>query len=329
MTTRHEFLAAAHERLQPRGYLEVGINTGKSLTLSRTRTVAVDPAFKINCELHCDLQIAKEKSDDFFARPGALDHLPGGRADLSLVDGLHLFEFAFRDFMNVEKASDWSSVIVVDDILPRSVAEASRDRGTMGAWTGDVYKLTAVLRRLRPDLVLLPLDTDPTGVLVVLGADRDSTVLADHYDELIAELVTPDPQAVPHDVLDRNGAVAPSSILDSGLWSLLVELRDSSVGREEGVARIRALVEAAAQPAPKRELTPAALRPRPVEPTLSAGTARAPGAGAKKKGAAKKAAAKKAAKKAAAKKAAAQGGLVPAAKRRLRPVARYVRAKLR
>jgi len=322
MTTRHEFLRSVHERLRPRGYLEIGINTGRSLTLSRTRTVAVDPAFKITCELHCDLQVAKEKSDDFFGREGALDHLPGGVADLSLIDGLHLFEFALRDFMNVERASTWTSVIVVDDILPRSVAEASRDRGTMGAWTGDVFKVTEVLRRLRPDLVLLPLDTDPTGVLVVLGADPGSAVLAEHYEALITELVVPDPQDVPHRVLDRQGAVLPSSILESGLWPLLVELRESGVGRDEGLARVRALVEAAAQPAEKRELTPAALRTRPVDPTLSAGTApaRGPGTGAKKKAAAKK----QAAKKAAAQKAAAPG-LVPAAKRRLRPVARYVR----
>lgn len=322
MTTRHEFLAAVHERLAPRGYLEIGINTGKSLTLSRTRSVAVDPAFKINCELHCDLQIVKATSDDFFARPDALNHLPGGRADLSLVDGLHLFEFALRDFMNVERASTWTSVIVVDDILPRSVAEASRDRGTMGAWTGDVFKLTEVLRRHRPDLVLLPLDTDPTGVLVVLGADPDSTVLRDRYDELVAELVVPDPQQVPHPVLDREGAVLPSSVLDSDLWGELVALRESDVSREEGLTRIHALVDASVQPAVRRALTPAALRPRPVDPTLSAGN---PGRPAAKKGAAKK----QAAKKAAAKKAAAPQGLVPAARRRLRPVARYVRARLR
>ncbi len=325
MTTRHEFLAAVHERLQPRGYLEIGINTGKSLTLSRTRTVAVDPAFKITCEVHCDLQIAKEKSDDFFARDGALDHLPDGRADLSLIDGLHLFEFAFRDFMNVEGASTWSSVIVVDDILPRSVAEASRDRGTMGAWTGDVFKVTEVLRRLRPDLVLLPLDTDPTGVLVVLGADPENTVLRDHYDELIAELAVPDPQAVPHSVLDRQGAVLPSSVLESDLWSELVTMRASGVGRAEGMARIRAIVEASARPAERRELTPAALRPRPVDPTLSAGNP-APGA---KRAAGKKAGPKKtAAKKTAAKKTATSKGIVPAARRRLRPVAQFVRARL-
>ena len=86
--------------------------------------------------------------------------------------------------------------IVVDlNILPRSVAEASRDRGTMGAWTGDVYKLTEVLRRHRPDLLLLPLDTEPTGVLVVLGADPADRTLSEAYDEIIQEAPAPGPPA--------------------------------------------------------------------------------------------------------------------------------------
>lgn len=316
MTTRHEFLTALHERLEPRGYLEIGINTGRSLTLSRTRTVAVDPAFKITEQVHCDVQVVKATSDDFFGRPDALQHLPGGTADLSLIDGLHLFEFALRDFMNAERSSTWTSVIVVDDILPRSVAEASRDRGTMGAWTGDVYKLVHVLRTYRPDLVLLSLDTDPTGVLVVLGADPGSTVLHDHYDEIVAAEVRPDPQQVPVEVLDRAGSLLPSALVDSTVWAELARLRAAGTDREAGLTVIRELVAAASTPAPKRELTPAALRPRPVAPTLSAGTA--PGSTAKKAGK------KKAGKPPAPQRSRASAGV----RRRLRPLVRLVRSRV-
>ena len=60
------------------------------------------------------------------------DHYRGGtRLDLVFVDGMHLFEFALRDFMNVERHADWWSVIVFDDILPRDVDEAARERHTV------------------------------------------------------------------------------------------------------------------------------------------------------------------------------------------------------
>jgi len=38
---RHELLKSLHELLDPRSYLEIGVSTGRSLTLSRTRTIGV------------------------------------------------------------------------------------------------------------------------------------------------------------------------------------------------------------------------------------------------------------------------------------------------
>lgn len=258
---RNEVLAAIHAGYRPRSYLEIGINTGRSLRLSRTRTVAVDPAFRINCEIRCDIQVVKAASDDFFARPNPLEHLPDGRADLAFVDGLHLFEFVLRDFMNVERHVAWTSVIVVDDALPRSVAEASRDRDTIGAWAGDVFKLGAVLKQYRPDLLVLALDTDPTGVFLVLGADASSTTLRDRYDEIVAEQVYADPQRVPESVLNRRSAIDPASI-DAAVWTRLREAREAGAEREAGWRELRLAVEAAARPAAPRELTPARLRAR-------------------------------------------------------------------
>ena len=150
----------------------------------------------------------------------------------------------------------------------------------MGAWTGDVYKLTEVLRRHRPDLLLLPLDTEPTGVLVVLGADPADRARSEAYDEIIQEHLRPDPQPVPAEVLNRSTALDPEPFLDPALWRAVAAARRSGVSREEGWASVQELVAAASRPAPERELTPAALRAKPVDPTLSAGNpGRRPGAG--------------------------------------------------
>lgn len=264
--TRQDFLREVHRAYQPTSYFEIGIGTGRSLGLSRTRTIAVDPAFKIKSEIRCDVQLVKATSDDFFARDEPLTHFREGRIDFAFVDGLHLFEFALRDFMNVERHAAWTSVIVIDDVLPRSVAEASRERSTT-AWAGDVFKLPDVLGVYRPDLCVLPLDTDPTGVLLVLGADPENKVLEKRYDEIVEKYVQPDPQPVPAAVLRRDTAVDPASIIDSDLWTQLRDARESGFSREAGWDDIRRAAERATRPAKRRQLTSNALRPLP--PTLS------------------------------------------------------------
>ncbi len=246
---RHEFLRGVHTACQPRSYLEIGINDGRSLALSRTRSIGVDPAFKITSELHCDLQLVKATSDDFFAGPEPVRHFQDGVVDLAFIDGLHILEFALRDFINIERQCGWTSVVVFDDMLPRSVDEAARDRHTT-AWTGDVFKIAQVLDRYRPDLTCIALDTEPTGMLLVLGADPTSTALPDRYDDIIAEFVRDDPQEVPKEVLRRSAAADPQRVLDGGFWPELIAARDGGIPRDAGYP---ALVEAVAAVRPDRE----------------------------------------------------------------------------
>jgi hypothetical protein len=255
---RHEFLRELHKVSANRNYLEIGVNDGRSLTLSRVPSIAIDPAFKVVTEIRCDVHLAKATSDDFFARDNPLVHLRGGRhplrnlarnrspfgywrrttLDLAFIDGMHLFEYALRDFINVEKHADWGSVIVFDDMLPRNVDEAARDRHT-NAWTGDVYKLVEVLARYRPDLVTVLVDTQPTGQLVVFGADHESSVLKDKYDEIIAEYEVPDPQKVPETILERASAVTPEALVGADFWASLVRARNRGAKRSRGWEPVR------------------------------------------------------------------------------------------
>ncbi|MER5428176.1 class I SAM-dependent methyltransferase [Streptomyces sp. NPDC002588] len=255
---RHEFLRELHKVVGNRNYLEIGVNDGRSLRLARVPSIAVDPAFKVTSEIRCDVQLVKATSDEFFARPDPLAHLRGGRnpwhnlrrgrhplgrwhrttLDLSFIDGMHLFEYALRDFVNVERHSDWASVVVFDDMLPRSVDEAARDRHTT-AWTGDVYKLIEILDRHRPDLVTVLVDTRPTGQLLVFGADPRNEVLRESYDDVVAEFLVPDPQKVPEAVLDRVRAVPPEALLEAGFWRPLAHARNRGLPRSRGWAPLR------------------------------------------------------------------------------------------
>ena len=229
--TRHELLEMLHQQTRPRTYLEIGIRTGNSMALSRTRSIGVDPLFKIDKPIHCDVQLIKSTSDDFFARDNALSHFGGVPVDLAFIDGMHLSEFALRDFINIEPFMADTGVIVIDDVLPRNGLEAARDRKTE-PWTGDVYKVIEILRRRRPDLVVLLINTAPTGTAVVVGVDQASAVLKDAYAAEEQYLLRPDPQRPPQEYLDRSIATEPDAVLASGVWSQLAMIREQGVSAD-------------------------------------------------------------------------------------------------
>jgi hypothetical protein len=206
--------------------LEIGIRTGRSMVLSRCRSIGVDPSFKIDNPIHCDVQLIKATSDDFFARDEPLAHFDGIPVDLAFIDGMHLSDFALRDFINIEPFLADTGVVVLDDVLPRNGLEAARDRKTE-PWTGDVYKVVDVLRRRRSDLVVLLVNTAPTGTAVVVSIDQASTILKDAYAEEEPYLLRPDPQTPPQEFMDRSIAIEPDALLESLVWDELVASREA------------------------------------------------------------------------------------------------------
>jgi len=243
---KHELLRAIHQRLQPRTYFEIGVRKGISLELSRVPSVAVDPFYLVTHELRCDVHLVRTTSDEFFARKNPFAHFDRPLVDLAFIDGMHLAEFALRDVINSERYCHPSSVIVIDDMLPRSVVEAGRGRvgsADGGAWAGDVYKIIDVIRRSRPDLVLLEMDTQPTGTIVILLPDPTDRALAAAYDAAVPELVVPDPQQVPDSILSRGRARDPKSLLSAPIWDDLRSARD--LPRDQARAKVRATLIAA------------------------------------------------------------------------------------
>jgi hypothetical protein len=153
---------------------------------------------------------------------------------------MHLAEFALRDFINTEKFCHPGSVIVFDDMLPRHPDEAGRGReagAARGAWAGDVYKVVDTLRTLRPDLIVLEIDTTPTGTLVVLVPDASSRALDNAYDDLVEQYVVPDPQKVPDWVLQRTRAMQGETLLSSPVWDQVRSLRERPADKARGGIR--------------------------------------------------------------------------------------------
>lgn len=239
-----QFLRQVHGLLAPPTYLEIGVHRGNSLALSRAATIGIDPDFTIKPQHEPAIAHAalfRETSDEYFARPDPLAPFDGRPISLAFIDGLHLVEFALRDFMNVERHSTWSGVAIFDDILPRRQVETNRDRSTYG-WTGDIFKIPEILARHRPDLICLRVGTVPTGLLVVLGLDPESTVLAGCYDEIVESAVVPDPQRIPADIAERKGVLDPSAVLSASFWSTLRDARDAGLAPDDGRRRLRRAV---------------------------------------------------------------------------------------
>jgi hypothetical protein len=188
-------LAEAHRRLRPRTYFEIGTRRGTSLRLASCPSLAVDPHFQleegvIGVKPMCVLE--QSTSDEFFASRDPIEIL-GGRIDLAFIDGLHVFEYALRDFIGTERSMSPGSMIVLDDCCPRDlymarrtlVPDVVRPTKYKGYWTGDVWKLIPVLREYRPGLQVRAIDTTPTGLVICTNLDPDDRTLVTNYDAIV------------------------------------------------------------------------------------------------------------------------------------------------
>jgi len=205
-----EVLDGIHRRLRPRTYVEIGVEHGPSLRLALpgTRTVGIDPAPAIRWPVPRSTRIFALESDDFFARNRLADVFDGATTDMAFIDGMHLFEFALRDFTNVERSCWRGSIVLLHDCLPIDEVRAARVR-TTNVWSGDVWKLILLLRKHRPDLSIVTLDAPPTGLGLITNLDPSSRVLTDGYDEIIAEYASLPYASVANDKNDQL-AVMPS-----------------------------------------------------------------------------------------------------------------------
>jgi hypothetical protein len=187
MTGRYlELLARIHEHSRPRTYLEIGMRNGESLALARPETmvIGIDPLPTVWNKLNADVGLYFETSDDFFATNDVRALLHDQPVDLAFIDGMHLFEYALRDFRNVERCAGPDSVIMVHDCLPPNAEVATRERQT-ALWTGDTWKLVCCLAELRPDLDISTVAVKASGLAIIRNLDPLSTVLFDRYDEAI------------------------------------------------------------------------------------------------------------------------------------------------
>jgi len=181
------------EAVKPRTYLEIGVAQGDSLRLVHAPTLAIgiDPEPQIAWPLAPNQKVFAETSDAFFAAHDMRAELGGQPIDLAFIDGMHHFEFALRDFANIERHCTPRSTILIHDCYPLDRVTAERER-RRNFWSGDVWRLVALLKKVRPDLSLHTIAAAPTGLVVVRNLDPGSRLLLERHDALVREFLALD-----------------------------------------------------------------------------------------------------------------------------------------
>jgi len=222
-----DLLEVVHRELAPRLYLEIGVRNGNSLRLTGCASVGIDPEPGLSHALPKDVTIYRRTSDDFFELDA--EKALRSKIDFAFIDGMHHFEYALRDFINVEHYSASTSLVVVDDIFPNHPVQARRVRESK-VWTGDVWKLLPCLRIFRRDLIQIPVNTSPTGSLLIAGLDSSSRELIEKYNLILRQFVTENDEKPPVEVLTRRTAIQPDDPRIIELLRLLRSCRDKSPG---------------------------------------------------------------------------------------------------
>lgn len=232
----YQFLIDLHQNVRPRFYTEIGVEYGASLKLAQCAALGIDPAPQLSEAVPAHHSVSLTTSDDFFrlADTSAMKAI-----DLCYIDGMHQIEFALKDFMNMERFCHAGSVVIVDDIYPAHPLQGERIRQSR-YWTGDIWKIIPILRRHRPDLIVLPVDTEPTGSLMVLGLDPTNNVLWDNFDTIIDDAID-NMTEVPRSIVDRTEKIdARAKAMKKVLK--IVRKRRGTARMAAGLVRIRELL---------------------------------------------------------------------------------------
>lgn len=179
--------------VKPRTYFEIGVFRGETLCLAKPPTLAIgiDPEPQMISPPAANAKVFAETSDAFFANHDLRAEFGGLPVELAFIDGMHHFDFALRDFANLERYCDRGSTILVHDCYPLDRETAERDRHGI-FWSGDIWRLIVLLKKYRPDLSIHTIGVAPTGLGLVQHLDPRSGFLFEHYDRLRDEFMALD-----------------------------------------------------------------------------------------------------------------------------------------
>ena len=182
------FMRALHEKIYE-GYFEIGTRRGASLALSQSPSISIDPYFQLTGNPIGNKDFClffQETSDSFFEK--SMPKLSNIKCQLAFIDGMHLYECALNDFINLAKVSSEKSLFLFHDPIPWSFRMATRDNNEIARnepWTGDIWKLVHIFIDAGMKDSLRLLTSAPTGLLAVLNPCKEMILkLEENYKEI-------------------------------------------------------------------------------------------------------------------------------------------------
>jgi len=165
--SHYQILKLIHNCFNPKTYLEIGVQQGRSINLTNIKTLAIgiDPFKDDDIVFNKNIKMFHIESDDFFKNYDVCKKFENKKIDVALIDGMHLFDFVLRDKISSERIN------------------------SNGAWTGDVYKIIPILKKYRPDLKIYNISIPPIGVCLVYNLNPDSDILEKNYDNIYQEYI--------------------------------------------------------------------------------------------------------------------------------------------
>lgn len=159
--TRTEIINTLIKKYNYKNYLEIGVNTpaqpGYNWDSVQIETKhGVDPAVETTYKM---------TSDAFF--DGSISQT----YDIVFIDGLHIFEQAYKDIVNSLNHLNNGGTIVVHDCNPVSEITQRRERAS-SVWHGDVWKAILKLRIENPNVTIYTIDADEGCAIIQKGTQE-------------------------------------------------------------------------------------------------------------------------------------------------------------
>tara|TARA_R110002110_G_scaffold138452_3_gene324335 strand:- start:4418 stop:5014 length:597 start_codon:yes stop_codon:yes gene_type:complete len=144
-----------------KSYLEIGVNTPAQPGYN---WVGVEVENKHGVDPNVDTTF-KVPSDEFFEK-----HV-NQKYDIIFVDGLHIYEQAYRDIINSLSNLNEGGTIVVHDCNPIEEITQRRERAS-DAWHGDVWKAILQLRMEESELSIFTINADEGCGIIRRGSQE-------------------------------------------------------------------------------------------------------------------------------------------------------------
>lgn len=155
---RIQIINSLIEKNNYESYLEIGVNTPAQPGYSHN---SIKVKLKHGVDPNVDTTF-KMESDIFF------NTYINQKYDIIFVDGLHLYEQAYRDIINSLNYLNEGGTIVVHDCNPIREITQRRERAS-NAWHGDVWKAILKLRMENPEISIYTIDADEGCTIIQKG----------------------------------------------------------------------------------------------------------------------------------------------------------------